>query len=320
MPLSTIPTKFLIISDTHNFSFTSDQNTAKPLPLHLPTPAADVLLHCGDLTETGKRAYYGQAIEMLGQIPAELKLVIAGNHEVDLDRSFCEAGPDWWRQPGHPQISLREHDRAVEAMTGAAAKQAGVIYLTEGTHSFTLSSGANFTIYVSPYTPEFQDWGFGYKHHEDRFNTHQQIAPGTASIATDPIPAGVDIVMTHGPPKGIRDWCSGGNVGCKNLLRAIRRVKPIMHCFGHIHEGHGAEIIKWKKMKSTSRPQSWKNEAVHRAFEDEDETTKNPYPEPFVWKVAKGEKTLAVNACIMTGGYEPLNPPWLVELELPRAQ
>ena len=314
-----MPTIFLILYDTHNIEFPSDKCTTNPLPLHLPTPAADVLLHCGDLTETGKSAYYYQAIDVLSQIPAELKLVIAGNHEVDLDRSFCEAAPSWWRQPGHPQTSIREHKCAVEAMTGAAAGAARVTYLTEGTHSFTLSSGVRFSIYVSPYTPEFQDWGFGYKHHEDRFNTHQQIAPGTTSIATDPIPAGIDIVMTHGPPKGIRDWCGGGSVGCENLLRAIRRVKPMLHCFGHIHEGHGAEIIAWKKVKSTSRPQSWKNEAVHHAFEDEDETTKNTYPEPFVWKGVQGEKTLAINASIMTGGYEPLNPPWLVELELLRA-
>ena len=31
------------------------------------------------------------------------------------------------------------------------------------------------------------------------------------------------------------------------------------------------------------------------------------------------EKTLAVNAAIMDGDYEPQNAPWLISLELPRS-
>ena len=131
----------------------------------------------------------------------------------------------------------------------------------------------------------------------------------------------VDIVMTHGPPKGILDCCPQGNVGCPNLLQAVRRVKHLMHCFGHIHEGHGVEAVDWKKKKQPvaeiARAAPRKNEAVLRYFEDD--LTENPYTEPFVREDDHGDRTLAVNASIMTGDYKPENAPWLISLNLPRS-
>lgn len=120
-------------------------------------------------------------------------------------------------------------------MTGPYAAGAEITYLNESTHTFSLSNGATFTIYVSLYTSTFGDWEFAYPQHEDRFNPPSAFAP---------IPSSVDIVMTHDPPKGILDHCPGGSAGCEHLLRAVRRAKPLMHCFGHIHEGYGIEEIE----------------------------------------------------------------------------
>lgn len=86
-------------------------------------------------------------------------------------------------------------------MTGSLAKTAGVTYLSEGTHRFTLNDGRTFSIYASPYQPECGDWAFGYQRSQDRFNSSP--APGNTSIAKHTIPCDVDIVMTHGPPQGI---------------------------------------------------------------------------------------------------------------------
>lgn len=304
---SEIEIKFLVISDTHNFEFSDNAG-----PLQLPTPKADVLLHCGDLTQVGGISSFKKALNMLGSIDAELKLVIPGNHDLELDKSYWEAPHDYNETPEDPE----NHDLAVKAMTGSLAGEAGVSYLNEGTHSFTLKSGAKFKIYVSPYTPAFCDWAFAYEHKEDRFNGPQQVADGVTSIAANTIPDGVDIVMTHGPPKGILDWCPQGNVGCENLLRAIRRVKPIVHCFGHIHEGNDIEVIDWRN-PVTDKPPPRRNEAIHRHFEEE--ATENPYPEPYVWRYRHGDRTLAVNAAIMTGDYKPENAPWLISLDLPRS-
>lgn len=218
-------------------------------------------------------------------------------------------------------------------MTGELARQAGVTYLVEGTHEFTLASGATFKIYVSPYTPAYGDWAFAYARSEDRFNAPADVEKKgnkskSKSIAINPIPEDVDIVMTHGPAKGILDLCANGNVGCVNLLSAIKRVKPMVHCFGHVHEGSGVEVVDWKVFEKKEEKEAEgdggverKNEGVHRAFEME--WVENPYPGVWEWRVGKGsrrgETTLAVNGSVMDGGYRASNAPWRVVVDLRRA-
>ena len=48
-----------------------------------------------------------------------------------------------------------------------------------------------------------------------------------------------DILVSHTPPFGIECYChSGVHVGCPVLLEAVQgRIKPMLHAFGHIHEG-----------------------------------------------------------------------------------
>jgi Icc-related predicted phosphoesterase len=45
----------------------------------------------------------------------------------------------------------------------------------------------------------------------------------------------VDILMTHTPPLGILD----GGQGCPALRRAVIRIRPRLHCFGHVHSAYG---------------------------------------------------------------------------------
>jgi Icc-related predicted phosphoesterase len=60
------------------------------------------------------------------------------------------------------------------------------------------------------------------------------------------IPDHLDILITHGPPKGILDKVAkthpreDANVGDVNLLYHVKRALPRAHVFGHIHEGAGA--------------------------------------------------------------------------------
>lgn len=243
---------------------------------------------CGGLSA------YKKCLKMLGSIDAELKLVIAGNHDLSLD------GP-YWQANLEEDDNPEEHSHAMEIMTGPLAKQAGVTYLEEGTHSFILQYGAKFTIYVSPYQPEFGEWAFPYKRDQDRFNTPSQAAPNIRSIAQNPIPdlPGVDIVMTHGPPRRTLDQCTQGNIGCDSLLRAVTRAKPLMHCFGHIHEGYGAKLVKW-----SGEPGGVSDEA-------------STYPEARSWPILRGEETLMVNAALMDGKNQPANAPWIIDLDLP---
>lgn len=54
------------------------------------------------------------------------------------------------------------------------------------------------------------------------------------------IPEDTNVLITHGPPRGILDMTIRyENVGCYNLLDRVLKVKPKVHIFGHIHESYG---------------------------------------------------------------------------------
>ncbi|CZT21848.1 related to metallophosphoesterase domain-containing protein 2 [Ramularia collo-cygni] len=270
--------KFMILSDTHNF----ERDSAETFPLSGPLPKVDVVLHCGDLTFVGGLSSYKKALRMLGDFDAELRLVIAGNHDLSLDGTY-------WSSHLGEDDDPAEHEKAMETMTGPLAHAAGVTYLQEGLHSFTLKSGSSFKIFASPYQPEFCDWAFGYPRNEgeQRWN----------------IPKGVDIVMTHGPPLNVLDLCKGGNMGCAALLNEVKSVAPLMHCFGHIHEGYGVEKKIWNVSNEAQGVVVKVNMAgCEKAAEE--------------YKIERGSSTLMVNAAIMNEEYKPVNAPILIELPL----
>lgn len=130
--------------------------------------------------------------------------------------------------------------------------------------------------------------------------------------------------MTHGPPMGILDAVRGGeHVGCEHLLRAARRCKPRMHCFGHIHEGWGAQKIQWAEGDELDGP----GEHVQRATPiDVDEQQMKDEHAAHVDishsganAVDFGRETLMVNASIMSVRYKPSQGPWLVDMDLEKA-
>ena len=266
-------------------------------------PEVDLLIHTGDLTNFGEKNALANAVKMIGTIQAELKLVIAGNHDVTLDPI-----------PRVGNMSEQEyavyHKDAVEIWTGPAATEAGIRYLEEGTHDFTLINGAKFTVYASPYTPGdgSSGWAFQYQRSEDRYNNPDQVLPNTTSIATNPIPSsGVDIVMAHGPPYSILD----NKFGCHNLLHAVSRTRPLVHCFGDTHEGRGANLVTWTPDGSVKHPE--------KATPLETDEI-NQYPYACEWPVKAGQQTLMVNAAIMMNtstGMKPRNRPFVLVLELP---
>lgn len=133
-------TRVLIVSDTHSTDYNPEE--AKR-PFRKPLPKADVLLHCGDLTMIGHLEEYKKAIEMMRNIDAELKLVIAGNHDISLDSDYFEReGMRMHRQKWDRGCSKK----ALEMWKGDHAKSAGITYLEEGTYEFKLSNGAKFSV------------------------------------------------------------------------------------------------------------------------------------------------------------------------------
>ncbi|MFB6350860.1 MAG: metallophosphatase domain-containing protein [Bradymonadaceae bacterium] len=56
------------------------------------------------------------------------------------------------------------------------------------------------------------------------------------------IPEETDVLITHGPPRGILDRTSRGEeVGDRELLARVTEIRPTYHFFGHVHESSGVE-------------------------------------------------------------------------------
>ncbi|KAK7897794.1 hypothetical protein LTR67_004424 [Exophiala xenobiotica] len=332
---TTFQTRLLIISDTHGADFT---------PENRPYQRADVALHCGDLTDGSKLDEFRTTLKMLESIDAPLKLIIAGNHDFTMDSAAFEAKVAEVVPPLDPELVAREYGVLGQArQLFDDAKTRGIVFLDEGTNRFRLENGAILTIYASPYTPSLGCSG-GFQYHPNR-GWHFDIQAGT------------DIVMTHGPPKGVMDYTYGRErAGCPDLFAAVASARPRIHCFGHIHEGWGAKLVTWKDSNdggdSSDSATDKKPPLSHFTAIDNE---KSPVIEKLAglrkstldleemaqekrvklerlsqsrcaitshcthdeYPLQVGRQTLFVNASIMAGE-EFVQRPWLVDIELPK--
>ena len=88
---------------------------------------------------------------------------------------------------------------------------------------------AGLHVYGSPFTPKF-------------CGSFQLADQHEADQKWSSIPEGLDILVTHGPPKGVLDVVDRDtHVGCPQLMRRIQVAQPQYHCFGHIHEEGGKQ-------------------------------------------------------------------------------
>lgn len=94
-------------------------------------------------------------------------------------------------------------------------------------HNSVTIKGIN--IFGSPFTPTF-GLNWAYNVNRNKLDSYWQA-----------IPEDTDILVTHGPPKGILDLAGRESslteqTGDKALLNHVFRVKPKYHIFGHIHD------------------------------------------------------------------------------------
>lgn len=83
----------------------------------------------------------------------------------------------------------------------------------------------------SPVQPTFHNWAFN-------------IDRGSAIRRHwKKIPFETDVLITHGPPFGTLDKADilTQHLGCEELTKAVTKLKPQLHVFGHIHGGYGTE-------------------------------------------------------------------------------
>ena len=112
------------ISDTHN--------------LQPKIPHGDLLIHAGDLTQSGSIQELQTALDWLKSLPHPHKVLVAGNHDVSLQSS--EKSKLNWE---------------------------GLTYLEESATSIKFSGGRVVTLYGSPWTRKHGNWAFQYPGHED---------------------------------------------------------------------------------------------------------------------------------------------------------
>lgn len=128
----------------------------------------------------------------------------------------------------HKIVITGNHELFFETASGrlavAALQSAGIIFLQD---SAVLLDGVK--IYGSPWTPAFQNWAFMLPRGDAIREKWQEI------------PLDTDVLVTHGPPAGILDHAHNLDLGCGDLLAAVKRVRPGLHLFGHIHEQFGVQ-------------------------------------------------------------------------------
>jgi Icc-related predicted phosphoesterase len=127
----------------------------------------------------------------------------------------------------HKIIIAGNHDTSIERGGLELDKRPGIVYLENSEYDME-----GIKVWGSPYTPSF---GFGWAYNKDR---------GKIGKYWDMIPEDTNILVTHGPPKGILDISINRDdvvefCGDKSLLNAVMRVKPTYHIFGHIHNVAG---------------------------------------------------------------------------------
>ena len=138
---------------------------------------------------------------------------------------------DWYKELPikHKIYVAGNHDSSIEKklVTKEDFEGDGIWYLE---NSWINIEGLR--IFGSPYTPNFGNWSFM----KDRNKLER--------MWKDAIHVDTDIVITHGPPKGILDKSENRDglmecCGDKSLLNKILEIQPAYHLFGHIHNCSG---------------------------------------------------------------------------------
>ena len=134
---------------------------------------------------------------------------------------------DWYKEipVKHKIYVAGNHDTSIEKglVTKKDFEDAGIIYLEN--ESVVIEG---IKIFGSPHTPNFGNWAF--MKERTKLERFWRLA----------IDEDVNIVVTHGPPKGILDksYDQRNNMeacGDKSLLNRILEVQPSYSLFGHIH-------------------------------------------------------------------------------------
>lgn len=170
----------------------------------------DIIVHAGDESNSKNVVFNDKEFENFwgwwSDYPATYKILVPGNHSAYLASPMSK--------------SFRHLIKANERL------HHDYILIDRGVEV----GGIKF--WGSPYTPEYNDWHFSLKRNR------------SYSRWSSLIPEDVDILVTHGPRRGILDLTKdfdGSYVQCgdSGLGKVIDQVRPKIHVFGHLHDEKG---------------------------------------------------------------------------------
>lgn len=197
--------RFACLSDTHGMFHKMTDYQIYP---------ADFVIIAGDITNYGQQEHVQATVDWLLNFPAPNKILVAGNHDLSLDR----ANYDSFHK--HPENTDLERVNDI-------VHTEGITYLMN--QSIVIDG---ITIYGSPYSLECGDWAFPIFDEKDPINWAN-------------LPLDADVIVTHGPPYDILDKTSAGfKAGSKSLLKKVKKIQPALHIFGHVHECYGSLKVK----------------------------------------------------------------------------
>mmetsp|Transcript_50868 Transcript_50868/g.65136 ORF Transcript_50868/g.65136 Transcript_50868/m.65136 type:complete len:400 (+) Transcript_50868:103-1302(+) len=188
-------------------------------------PSGDILIHAGDITETGELEQYEDFALWFSQLEQfKYKICIGGNHDITLHKEF-------YQEEGIFEYfhKWRKEPIDCDLVSSIIKNNPNFIYLEDEYIEIN-----NIKIYGSPYQPEYGKWAF-------QLNRGKEIASKWHQI-----PQNINILITHGPPIGHGDYTNKNErSGCVDLYHEIiTRIKPKFHIFGHTHEGYGITTNK----------------------------------------------------------------------------
>jgi len=195
---------------------TSDIHTLQDKMIHL-IPKGDVFVFGGDGTFRGNQKETTDFMNWIINLKGfDTKICIAGNHDFAFEK---QPRPDW----------------LLHLINDENLSQSDCVYLEDD--SFIIESpefSRPIKFYGSPWQPRFFDWAFNV----DRDKIH---------VYWEKIPEDTDVLITHGPPVNIGDNVTHNriveHVGCVSLKEHIDRIKPVLHVFGHLHDGYGVSVV-----------------------------------------------------------------------------
>ena len=169
----------------------------------------DLLVCAGDATHHGIDNELYSFIRWLGLQPAKHKVFVPGNHDFG-----CQKNEYMWK------TYCREMNIHLETN--------GFLYIEDK------------ALFCSAWTPYFYDWAFnGTDELEGEYK-----GPNLYNKWKCILECNIDLLVTHGPARGILDinrigeHC--GSIILAHLLNQKHSIKH--HIFGHIHDSHGYTI------------------------------------------------------------------------------